>query len=146
VDATTYRLGDDLLYGITLRPQELALYGERVRFHLRYAPICELDSPAALEHHKILVLEIVCELPPDPQLGRLAVQELELLKCGWQLQVLHQPACRPQELPELPEEVPRLLDRIRETVNELGRRAGLAELLKAVAVQRLASDYAARHR
>ena len=140
-----YRLGGDALYGLSLRPQELDLYRSQARCELRYAPICDDDDPPAGEHHKLLVLALTCDLPPDPPAGRSQAMELELLKCGWQLQVLVDPPCPAAALPEHAAELPLLLARIWETVADLGRRAGLEDLLPEDLRQRLVADYRARH-
>jgi hypothetical protein len=114
----------DRLYGITMRPQELALYGESVEFNLRYSPIFDREDEVTDKHFKLLVLEIAAELPEDDELGQQA-RTLQLVKCGWELELSTSEACLVGTLDELPEEMPRLLERIAETVNELARRARL---------------------
>ncbi len=70
----TARIVADRLYGIQLRPQELALYGEQVRIDLRYAPVFEDPDEVTATHYKLLVCEISAELPADDALRRPAGQ------------------------------------------------------------------------
>jgi hypothetical protein len=114
----------DRLYGITMRPQELALYGEKVEFNLRYSPIFEREDEVTATHFKLLVLEITAALPADDELGREA-GSLQLVKCGWELELSTAEPCRVGTPDELPEELPRLLERVAETVNLLAERARL---------------------
>ncbi len=135
----------DRLYGIQLRPQELALYGEQVRIDLRYAPVFEDPDEVTATHYKLLVCEISAELPVDDALRRPAGQRLLLLKCGWELE-LASAECRVGTLPEAPEEMKLLLDRVADTVNELARRARLEAPLGPEVIERLLVDYRARAR
>lgn len=123
--STVPTLAGDRLYGISLRPQELAIYGDAVSFALRYGPV--VDDPAAelKQHFKLLVLEIHADLKQDDALAHGKPRKLQLLKCGWELELNTVTACRTAALSEQDTEVPRLLERIADTVNELARRAGL---------------------
>jgi hypothetical protein len=123
--STVPTLAGDRLYGISLRPQELAIYGDAVSFALRYGPV--VDDPAAElnQHFKLLVLEIHADLKQDDALAHGKPRKLQLLKCGWELELNTVAACRTAALCEQDIEVPRLLERIADTVNELARRAGL---------------------
>jgi hypothetical protein len=114
----------DRLYGISMRPQELALYGEKVAFDLRYSPIYDDEQEVTQTHFKLLVFEISAELPQDDELGR-EQKRLQLVKCGWELELKVATACRVGTLEELPEEMPLLLGRVAEMVNDLARRARL---------------------
>jgi hypothetical protein len=115
-------ISGDRLYGITMRPQELALYGERVSCEVRYSPIVDDEAAANERHFKLLVLEIEVALAGA---AGMPERRLQLLKCGWELELTSATPCRVAELAELEEEVPLLLARIADTVNELARRAGL---------------------
>ncbi len=116
----------DRLYGITLRPQEMALYGDRLRISLHYAPMVDEPAEPTTVHFTLLVLEGVVVLPDDAaEFGEMAGSELNVLKIGWELEMSTPEPVRSQDLAEEPEEVPRLLGRIADTVNELARRAGL---------------------
>jgi hypothetical protein len=130
----------DRLYGITMRPQELALYGESVEFNLRYSAIYEREDEVTDTHFKLLVLEITAELPEDDELARQAGM-LQLVKCGWELELKSPEPCKVGTLEELPEEMPRLLDRVAETVNELARRARLEAPLGPELVTTLVHRY-----
>ncbi len=134
------RIVADRLYSLTVRVQELAMYGARVTFALRYAPM--FDDPAALSerHFRVLVLEITAQLPADAELGRGA-GDLQLAKVGWELELATAEPCLVTALPELPEELPLLLERIRETLNDLGHRAGQGDLLGADLVTTLVVRY-----
>lgn len=120
----TPRMTSDRLYGVSIRPQELAVYGENVRFDLRYAPIYDDADEAVTEHFKLMVLEVSCEVPPDDEL-RLPARRLELVKCGWELSLETDRPWPSAKLPTLEGEVRHVLDRIADTVNELARRGGL---------------------
>jgi len=113
----------DRLYGIEMRPQEMALFGDRVHFHIRFSPIADEDVPTT-QHFKLLVLEVVAPLPEDhPKAAEL--RELQVLKCGWELELSSDEPLRSAELGSPAEEARLLLGRIADTVNELARRAGL---------------------
>jgi hypothetical protein len=131
----------DRLYGISMRPQELALYGDKVSFTLRYSPVYEDEHEVTDTHFKLLVLEMSADLPPDDELGRAAGSTLQLVKCGWELELKSSAPCLVGTLEELPEEVPRLVGRIAETVNDLARRAKLEAPLGPELVTTLLHQY-----
>jgi hypothetical protein len=120
-------LAADRLYGITMRPQELAWYGEAARFHLSYAAIYDDPLEVAGTHFKLLVVEITAPIAADDPLRaeHPGQESLQLLKCGWELELSVEPACQVGTLVEQPAEIARLLDRVADTVNDLARRAGL---------------------
>jgi hypothetical protein len=134
-------LSSDRLYGITMRPQELAVYGERVEFSLRYSPIFDHEDETTDTHYKLLVLEISAELSEEDELKRATHGPLLLVKCGWELELKTAAPCRVGTLVELPEELPRLLERVAETVNELARRARLEAPLGPELVASLVARY-----
>jgi len=123
--SVTSTIAGDRLYGISIRPQELALYGEAVSFSLRYGPVVEDPSAEAMQHFKLLVLEVHADLKQDDALARGKSRKLQLLKCGWEIELSTVSACRTDGLGERDDEVPLLMQRIADTVNELARRAGL---------------------
>ncbi len=123
--STVPTIAGDRLYGISLRPQELAIYGDAVSFALRYGPVVDDPSAELKQHFKLLVLEIHADLKQDDALAHGKPRKLQLLKCGWELELNTVTACRTDSLSEQDTEVPRLLGRIADTVNELARRAGL---------------------
>jgi len=135
---TTPVISGDRLYGITMRPQELALYGEKVSCEVRYSPIVDDETVASERHYKLLVLEIEVALAGA---AGGAPRRLQLLKCGWELELTSAVPCRVAELAELAQEVPLLLARIAETVNELARRAGLEAPLGPELVAGLVQRY-----
>jgi hypothetical protein len=140
---TVPQISGDRLYGITMRPQELALYGERVSCEVRYSPIVDDEAVAAERHYKLLVLEIEVELAPA---GAGPARRLQLLKCGWELELTSASPCRVAELAELEEEVPLLLARIADTVNELARRAELEAPLGPELIADLVQRYRTANR
>ncbi len=79
----------DRLYGISLRPHELALHGERVSFSVRYGTIGD-DIPATT-HFRLLVLEIHATVELE---DGAPPQRLELLRCGWELELATPAPCR----------------------------------------------------
>jgi hypothetical protein len=131
-------ISGDRLYGIAMRPQELALYGQRVSCEVRYSAIVDDEAVAAERHYKLLVLEIEVALAGTTG---AAPRRLQLLKCGWELELSSATPCRAAELAELEEEVPLLLARIADTVNELARRAGLEAPLGPQLVADLVQRY-----
>ncbi len=130
----------DRLYGITFRPQELALYGERVQFDLRYAAMFDDPSEVTERHFSLLVLEITAEIPADEGLARNGGR-MQLLKCGWELERRADPAQQVDTLPEAPGDVARLLERIAATVNDLAGRAGLGAPLGPEVITSLLHQY-----
>lgn len=123
--SVTTTIAGDRLYGISLRPQELAIYGEAVSFSLRYGPVVENPSAETTQHFKLLVLEVHADLKQDDALAHGKPRKLQLLKCGWEIEITTDQACRTDAIGERDDEVPLLLGRIADTVNELARRAGL---------------------
>jgi hypothetical protein len=132
---------DDRLYGISLRPQELALYGEKVSFSLRYGPVTEDEPQATSKHFKLLVLEIHAQVNAGDDLGRAAPRRLQLLKCGWELELGTEQPCLTTELPENVDEIRYLLSKIADTVNELARRAQLEAPLGPEVIADLVQQY-----
>ena len=139
-------LAGDRLYGITMRPQELALYGEKVHFGLRYSPITDQAEELSDRHFKLLVLEVHAELPSEDALAHGKPRRLQLLKCGWEAELATTVKVRTDQVAELDDEVPRLLARIADTVNELARRAGLEAPLGPDLVRDLVVSYRAKVR
>lgn len=133
-------IDSDRLYGITYRPQELALYGEKVRFHLRAAAVYDDPEEVTDTHYRVLVLEIHADLPQDDELGRQA-GSLQLLKIGWELTLKTAAPQRVGTVPEVVGEAGRLLDRIADTVNDLARRAGLEAPLGPEVITHLLTQY-----
>jgi hypothetical protein len=136
-------IAGDRLYGISLRPQELAIYGEAVSFSLRYGPVVEDPSAESRQHFKLLVLEVHADLKQDDALAHGKPRKLQLLKCGWELELTTVEACRTDALAERDEEAPLLLGRIADTVNDLARRAGLEAPLGPDLVDDLLTRYRA---
>jgi hypothetical protein len=124
----------DRLYGISMRPHELALHGGQVSFSLRYGAICDDAAELLTRHFKLLVLEIHAQVALEPD---AAPRRLELLRCGWELELSTPAPCPTADLAELPAELPRLMVRIADTVNDLARRAGLEAPLGPALVDQL---------
>jgi len=123
--SVTSTIAGDRLYGISMRPQELAIYGEAVSFSLRYGPVVENPSAELTQHFKLLVLEVHADLKQDDALAHGKPRKLQLLKCGWEIELTTTVSCRTDMIGEREDEVPVLLERIADTVNDLARRAGL---------------------
>ena len=130
----------DRLYSLTYRPQELAMYGENVRFHLRCAPIFDDPGEITDTHCRSCVLEISADLPADPEIGRAAGPIL-LLKIGWEIVVTTAGPQQVGTVSEAPGEAERLLNAIADTVNDLSRRAGLDAPLGPEVVTHLLTSY-----
>jgi hypothetical protein len=139
---TDAAIGSDRLYGISMRPQELSLYGEKVTFSVRYSPIFDDENEETDRHYKLLVLEISADLGQGVSTGSPG-RQLQLLKCGWELELTTPTPCRVGSLAERDDEVPLLLGRIAETVNDLARRAGLEAPLGPDLVDDLVQRYRA---
>jgi hypothetical protein len=137
----TPTIAGDRLYGISLRPQELAIYGESVSFSLRYGPVVEDPSAELTQHFKLLVLEVHADLKQDDALAHGKPRKLQLLKCGWEIELTTTTACRTDVLSEGENEVPTLLARIADTINDLARRAGLEAPLGPELIQDLLQQY-----
>ena len=135
------RVIDDRLYGISLRPQELALYGESVSFSLRYGPVTDDAEVPTTQHFKLLVLEIHANLSANDDLARGQPRRLQLLKCGWELELATDEPCLTSSLGEGGNEVTRLLQKVADTVNELARRARLEAPLGPEVVTDLVNQY-----
>ena len=71
------------------------------------------------------MLEIHADLKQDDALAHGKPRKLQLLKCGWEIELTTATACRGDALVERDDEVPLLLERIADTVNDLARRAAL---------------------
>jgi hypothetical protein len=137
----TPTIAGDRLYGISLRPQELAIYGEAVSFSLRYGPVVEDPSSELTQHFKLLVLEVHADLNQDDALAHGKPRKLQLLKCGWEIELTTPNACRTDSLSERDDEVPTLLARIADTINDLARRAGLEAPLGPDLIEDLLQRY-----
>lgn len=134
-------IAGDRLYGLSFRPHELALYGDRVSFALRYAPMCDDPAATAAAHYKVLVLEVVARPEADDELARQGQRELLVAKCGWELELACDPPCPAAALTELPGELPLLLERIADTLNDLARRAGMPPPMGVEVVTHLLHRY-----
>ncbi len=111
----------DRLYGIDFLPQELALHGGKVDFTLRYSPIFEDPAEVTTSHFTVLVLEVTATVPGESG----TTVRRRLLRCGWELEQTSAHPIPVGSLPERPEEVRLLLEKIAVTVNDLAARAGL---------------------
>jgi hypothetical protein len=131
----------DRLYGISFRPQELAVYGEKVAFSLRYGPVTDDEPKVATQHFKLLVLEIHAQVKPSDDLAPAAPRRLQLLKCGWELELRSEQPVLTAQLPEESEEIRQLLEKIADTVNDLARRAQLEAPLGPEVVDDLVQQY-----
>jgi len=138
-DAPVPTVVGDRLYSISLRPQELALYGEHVNLNLRYSPIFDDADEAATRHFKLLVLEMEAEVPAEATGS--TPRRLQLLKCGWEIELATTVPATVGSLGELRAEVPLLLGRIADTVNELARRARLEAPLTTTVIDDLVAEY-----
>ncbi len=130
-------LAGDRLYGINLRPHELALHGEKVQFGLRYSPIFDDPAERTTHHFFLLVLEIHAEVALDDA----PPKRVQLLKCGWELERTTATDQTVGSVAEEPGDVSLLLKRIADTVNDLARRGGLEAPLGPAVVARLIADF-----
>lgn len=131
----------DRLYGITLRPQELSLYGEDVRFEVHYSPIFEDPEELATQHFKLLVLTAAVIIPEHIPLELGPDRRLEVIRCGWELELESSRPARATDLQEAPDEIEHLLAQVADTVNELARRAGLEVPMGTEVVSQLVEYY-----
>ncbi len=133
-------LQSDRLYGISYRPQELALYGANVRFLLRTAAVFDDPEEMTDTHFRLAVLEITADLPADPEIGRPAGEVL-LLKIGWEATLTTPTPQRVGTVAEVAGEASRVLGHMADTVNDLARRAGLEAPLGPEVVTHLLTQY-----
>lgn len=140
--AVPVAIDSDRLYGVSYRPQELALYGDRVRFQVRCAPVFDDPEEVTDTHFRLMVLEITADLPADQADSvESAAGDLQVLKIGWELTLR---TAIPQQVGTLEEglgEAARLLERIADAVNDLARRAGLEAPLGPEVVTHLLTTY-----
>jgi len=127
----------DRLYGIDFLPQELALHGGQVDFTLRYSPIFEDPGEITVSHFTVLVLEVTATVPGDQG----TTVRRRLLRCGWELEQTTAQPIPVGTLPERPEEVRQLLEKIAATVNDLALRAGLPVPLRDEVITSLLHHY-----
>jgi len=132
------------LYSLSFRPQELSLYAEKVAIGLRYGSIFDEESEFSQRHFKLLVIEFTVTLDADDALAAGVTGPLELLKCGWELELQTVAPCLVGTVEELPEEASLLIGRISETVNDLARRAKLETPFTPELVASLLAEYRAR--
>ena len=132
------RIVADRLYALSLRPQELALYGNAARVTTRYAPMCDDPALPAAIHFALLVLEIHVAVPAeDPA---LPAGELEVLRAGWELELACDPPVAAADRVEGADEVGFALSRIAQAVNRLAQDAGIEPPLPPDACDRIAMD------
>lgn len=121
------------------------MYADQARFNLRYAPIFDEAEAESTQHFKLMVVEITCQLPPDPSIGRARALDFELLRCGWQLELKTAEPCRVDAVPELDEEVPLLLGRMAACVNRLADEARVDAPMPVDTINHLVDEYRRKH-
>jgi hypothetical protein len=131
----------DRLYSISVRPQELDLYGDALTFALRYAPMIDAPDEQHTTHFKILVVEVTARISPEDRTAFGGHETLQVAKCGWEVELTTSAPAVTATLVELPEELPLLLNRIAATINDLARRARIPEPLGTDIVTQLIYQY-----
>lgn len=134
------RITADRLYGVTIRPQELVFYGAQVRCTLRTAPMTDAAVAITAQHSRLVVLEVEALIPADDAL-HAETSRLEVLKIGWELDLVTDPPCAAEFLVEDPAEVRFALERIAGCVNRLCSEAGHPGALTPELVDQLILDY-----
>ncbi len=122
------RIVADRLYGLTIRPQELAFYGDKARCTLRSAVMAEEPDVPAAVHHRLVVLEIEVLIPEADALHADS-PVLHVLKAGWELDVAVDPPVSATALGEDPGEARLALDRLAACINRVCADAGQAAVL-----------------
>jgi len=130
-------LAADRLYALSIRPQEWDGLRERVRLALRWGPLADDPALPARRHWFLLVIEGRAMLPADDPLAAQHPDGLEVLRCGWEAE-LEVPVSLPATAVEEGDGmVESLLAKIAGTVNDVGQRAGVRDLLTAEIVAAL---------
>ncbi|MFM2092622.1 MAG: hypothetical protein RLZZ127_3111 [Planctomycetota bacterium] len=137
------RIVGDRLYGLTIRPQELAFYGAAVRCALRTALMAEDAAVAAERHHRLVVLEVEALVPEEDALHAES-PVIQVLKVGWELELAVDPPQPAAALAEDPAEVRHALERIAASVNRLSQEAGQGEVLGPDLRDRILMEYRIR--
>jgi hypothetical protein len=122
------RILADRLYGLTIRPQELAFYGAQARCTLRSAVMAEDPAAPAAVHHRLVVLEVDV-LVPETDALHADTPVLQVLKVGWELDLAVEPPVPAAALGEDPGEARLALDRLAACVNRVCADAGQAAVL-----------------
>ncbi len=137
------RIVADRLYGLTIRPQELALYGAQARCVLRSAVMAEDPAQPAAQHHRLVVLEVDVLIPATDALHADS-PVLQVLKVGWELDLAADPPVPADLLPESPDEARFALERLAASVNRVCAEAGQPPALEPALVDEILMAYRTR--
>ena len=116
--------GGDKLYSLSFRPQEMAVFGDDISFRMRLGTVTDTPDEPATAHYRMIVLEADAKVP-DHARESVGAETIQVLKIGWELELLTDEPALADQVPQLDGEVEYLLKRIADTVNDLARRAGL---------------------
>jgi hypothetical protein len=130
-------LAADRLYALSIRPQEWDGLREHAELAWRWGPLADDREAPATRHWFLLVLECRVRPPAGDPLAEGNSQGLEVLRCGWEAELELPVALPPAGIDEDRTLIAALFAKIAETVNSVGGRAGVGELLTAAMCQKL---------
>ncbi len=132
-------LAADRLYALSIRPQEWDGLREQAELAWRWGPLADDREAPATRHWFLLVLECRVRPPAGDPLAAGNADGLEVLRCGWEAELDLTVALPPSAIDEDRTLIANLIAKIAETVNLVGRQAGVGELLTAPMCDRLVS-------
>jgi hypothetical protein len=130
-------LAADRLYALSIRPQEWDGLREHAELAWRWSPLADDREAPATRHWFLLVLECRVRPPQGDPLAEGNAQGLEVLRCGWEVELEVPVALPPAAIDEDRALIAALFAKIAETVNLVGERAGVGELVTAAMRERL---------
>jgi hypothetical protein len=134
------RITADRLYGLTIRPQELAFYGAQARCVLRSAVMAEDPATPSATHHRLVVLEVDV-LVPETDVLHEESQVIQVLKAGWELDLAVDPPVSAEDLWEDPGEARHALERLAACINRVCADAGQPPALAPTLVDEILMAY-----
>jgi hypothetical protein len=130
-------LAADRLYALSIRPQEWDGLREHAELAWRWGPLADDREAPATRHWFLLVLECRVRPPAGDPLAEGNGDGLEVLRCGWEAELDLPVALPPAAIDEDSTQIAALLAKVAETVNTIGRQAGVGELLTSAMCERL---------
>jgi hypothetical protein len=137
-------LAADRLYALSIRPQEWDGLRPHAELGLRWGPLADDPEAPARRHWFLLVVEALVRIPAGDPLAAQHPDGLEVLRCGWEVELelpVDLPASAIDGDPDL---VGRLLIQVAALVNSTAGHAGVEELLSQAMIDGLQQRFAAQ--